>query len=116
MYGLTLACPGSWLYTALSGPLHDALCRHTTHTSLMVNPARKGRRNAMSTHRSTASTMPPKVLYTVPQAMAALSLSRSKIYELIRAGRLRAVKEGRGRLVPATAITDYVALLEREAA
>jgi excisionase family DNA binding protein len=54
-------------------------------------------------------------LYRVPEAMEILSMSRSVIYELIRSGRLRTVKEGRARLIPASAITDYVALLEREA-
>jgi excisionase family DNA binding protein len=48
--------------------------------------------------------------------MEILSMSRSVIYELIRSGRLRTVKEGRVRLIPASAITDYVALLEQEAA
>jgi excisionase family DNA binding protein len=46
--------------------------------------------------------------------MAMLSMSRCAIYELIRSGRLRSVKEGRSRRIPATAIADYVALLERE--
>jgi excisionase family DNA binding protein len=46
--------------------------------------------------------------------MRQLSLSRSVIYELIRSGRLRTVKQGRTRLVPESAITEYVALLERE--
>ncbi|WP_052311966.1 MULTISPECIES: helix-turn-helix domain-containing protein [unclassified Actinoplanes] len=46
--------------------------------------------------------------------MRMLSLSRSVIYELIRSGRLRTVKEGRTRLVPASAITAYVTLLEQE--
>lgn len=55
------------------------------------------------------------LLYRVPDAMRVLSLSRSVIYELIRAGRLRTVKEGRARLVPQSAIAEYVALLEREA-
>ncbi|WP_344312346.1 excisionase [Fodinicola feengrottensis] len=36
------------------------------------------------------------------------------MYELIRCGRLRTVKEGRTRLVPAAAIAEYVALLEQE--
>lgn len=57
-----------------------------------------------------------KPLYRVTEAMALLSMSRSVIYELIRSGRLRTVKEGRARLVPAAAIAEYVALLEREAA
>ncbi|WP_285496130.1 helix-turn-helix domain-containing protein [Actinomadura sp. NBRC 104425] len=56
-----------------------------------------------------------KALYRVSEAMELLSLSRSVVYELIRSGRLRTVKEGRSRLVPASAIAEYVELLEREA-
>lgn len=55
-------------------------------------------------------------LYRIPEAMRALSMSRSVIYELIRSGRLRSVREGRARLIPATAIAEYIALLEAEAA
>ena len=54
-------------------------------------------------------------LYRVPEAMALLSLSRSVLYEQIRAGRLKSVTQGRTRLIPATAIADYIALLMREA-
>ena len=57
-----------------------------------------------------------KELYRVTEAMALLSLSRSVIYEQLRCGRLRSVHVGRTRLIPATAIADYIALLEREAA
>jgi excisionase family DNA binding protein len=46
--------------------------------------------------------------------MALLSVSRSVLYEQIRAGRLRAVSQGRSRLIPAVAIQDYVALLISE--
>jgi excisionase family DNA binding protein len=60
--------------------------------------------------------MNEKKLYRVTEAMALLSLKRSVIYELLRCGRLRSVHEGRTRLVPAAAIAEYVALLEREAA
>jgi excisionase family DNA binding protein len=56
-----------------------------------------------------------KQLYRVHETMAVLSLSRSVIYELIRSGRLRSVTQGRARLIPASAITEYVALLESEA-
>jgi excisionase family DNA binding protein len=55
-------------------------------------------------------------LYRVEEAMRLLSMSRTVIYELIRSRRLRSVKQGRARLIPAAAIADYVALLEREAA
>jgi len=58
---------------------------------------------------------PGKALYRIPEAMRLLSLSRSVIYNQIRAGRLRSVKEGNARLIPADAITAYVALLEAEA-
>lgn len=54
-------------------------------------------------------------LYRVADAMCLLSMSRSVIYEQIRIGRLRSVKQGRTRLIPASAIREYVALLEQEA-
>lgn len=56
-----------------------------------------------------------KPLYRISEAVELLPYSRSKLYELIRAGRLRTVKEGAARLIPASAIAEYVALLEREA-
>ncbi|MCU1665113.1 MAG: hypothetical protein QOI36_3028 [Pseudonocardiales bacterium] len=59
--------------------------------------------------------MTGKELYRVAEAMAILSLGRSVIYEQLRSGRLRSVYVGRTRLVPATAIADYIALLEQEA-
>jgi excisionase family DNA binding protein len=57
----------------------------------------------------------PQQLYRVPDAMQLLSLSRSVIYEQIRTGRLKSVTQGRTRLIPASAITDYVSMLQREA-
>ena len=56
-----------------------------------------------------------KALYRFPEAMRLLSLSRSVIYNQIRAGRLRSVTQGSTRLIPADAIADYVALLKAEA-
>ncbi|MGO9080300.1 MAG: helix-turn-helix domain-containing protein [Streptosporangiaceae bacterium] len=65
----------------------------------------------------TITQAPPlgKQLYRVPEAMTLLSMSRSVIYEQIRSGRLHSVTQGRMRLIPASAITDYIALLEQEA-
>ncbi|MGW0980291.1 helix-turn-helix domain-containing protein [Streptomyces xiamenensis] len=54
-------------------------------------------------------------LYRVPDAVRVLNLSRTVVYDLIRTGRLRTVCEGRARRIPASAIRDYVALLEKEA-
>lgn len=56
-----------------------------------------------------------QALYRIPEAMRLLGLSRSVVYKLIRSGRLRSVKEGTTRLIPAVAIAEYIALLEAEA-
>lgn len=58
---------------------------------------------------------PTPALYRVSDAMKTLSMSKTVIYGLIRTGRLRTVKEGRARLIPASAIKEYLTLLEREA-
>ncbi len=50
-----------------------------------------------------------------PGATALFSMSRAVIYERLRAGRLRWVKQERARRIPAAAIAGYIALLEREA-
>ncbi len=54
----------------------------------------------------------PAVLYRVDEAAAALRLSRSVLYELIRSGQLRSVKAGRRRLVPVAALSEYVHSLD----
>jgi hypothetical protein len=56
-----------------------------------------------------------RALYAIPQAMALLSMSRSVIYEPIRAGRLDVVHQGRRCYVTAAALERYAALLESEA-
>ena len=77
---------------------------------------RAPRANTTKSEPVTADGDPgSKALYRVPEAMRLLSLSRSVIYNQIRVGRLRSVKEGSARLIPADAIADYVALLEAEA-
>ena len=58
--------------------------------------------------------LPQRHLYRIPEAMKLLSMSRSVIYEQIRAGRLLTVKQGRARLVPLQAINEYVELLIKE--
>ena len=54
------------------------------------------------------------VFLRVPEVMEALRLGRSKIYELIRSGRLRTCHEGTTTLIPIEAITEYKALLLKE--
>ena len=64
---------------------------------------------------AAARQAPAPVLYKIPEVMAMLRMSRRLVYEQIRAGRLRAVKQGRATFVTASAVSDYVALLEHEA-
>jgi hypothetical protein len=56
-----------------------------------------------------------RALYTIPDVIALLSMSRSVIYEQIRAGRLEVVHQGRRCYVTAAALERYVTLLEFEA-
>lgn len=37
-----------------------------------------------------------------------LGIGRTKVFELIRTGQLRSIKVGRARLVPATAIAEFL--------
>jgi excisionase family DNA binding protein len=68
----------------------------------------------MTTSTLPPVTMPERLLYRVPDAMRLLSMSRSVIFEQIRAGRLASVKQGRVRLIPAYAIDAFVELLVKE--
>jgi excisionase family DNA binding protein len=49
-----------------------------------------------------------KLLYTPSEAADLLGVSRSTLYELLRAGTLASVRIGRSRRIPATALTAYV--------
>ena len=52
--------------------------------------------------------MTEKLSYTVPEYIAASGLGRSKIYEEIAAGHLKAVKCGTRTLIPADAGREYI--------
>jgi hypothetical protein len=66
----------------------------------------------MSVNRADADS--ERLLYRPSQAGEVLSLSRSVVFDLMRMWRLRSVKEGRTRLIPLSAMRDYIALLELE--
>jgi excisionase family DNA binding protein len=51
----------------------------------------------------------PEQLLSIDQAAGLAGVGRTSIYAAIGAGRLRSVKVGRRRLVPASAIADLVA-------
>jgi excisionase family DNA binding protein len=68
----------------------------------------------VATPKPAPTVVPDRHLYRIPEAMQLLSMSRSVIYEQIRAGRLRTVSQGRSRLVPKVALDEYVNLLVHE--
>ena len=51
----------------------------------------------------------PDRLLDIESASAELGIGRSRLYDEIGAGRLRSIKVGRRRLVPAKAIADFIA-------
>ena len=55
------------------------------------------------------------LLYTVPQALEALQMSRNAFYREVNAGRLCIVKQGRATRVTAEDLTAYIELLRQEA-
>jgi excisionase family DNA binding protein len=57
-----------------------------------------------------------KLLLTVPEAAAALGISRSKLYQLIAAGTVRSVRIDGARRVPVESLTSYIHQLMEEAA
>jgi excisionase family DNA binding protein len=61
---------------------------------------------------SMTTTEPAPLMYRVSTIVKLTGLSRSVIYEQIRAGRLPVVKQGRATLITAEALADYVKLLE----
>lgn len=58
--------------------------------------------------------MNEKVLLTVPEVMAATSLGRTKLYEILKSGTLESIKVGGKRLVAPAALAEWVARLRRE--
>lgn len=53
-------------------------------------------------------TEQPRVLLTVEAAAERLSISRTTMFTLIKAGAIESVKVGRLRRIPAEAITAYI--------
>ena len=56
-----------------------------------------------------------KLLYRPKEAASALGIGRDKLYDLMRSGRLRSVKDGGARFITADALAMYIAMLEAEA-
>ena len=67
----------------------------------------------------TTPTIPPPplvvapVLLTPEQAAEALAIGRWKLYDLLRRGELQSFRIGGLRRIPASALVDFVAALQR---
>ena len=57
-----------------------------------------------------------KLLYRPKEAASVLGISRDKLYDLMRSGRINSIKDGRARFITADALTAYVVMLKAEAA
>jgi len=58
--------------------------------------------------RTTPADVPERLL-SIDDAAERLGIGRSRLYDELAAGRLRSLKVGRRRLVPASALAAYVA-------
>lgn len=65
----------------------------------------------MSNQAEPTSNDSPRLLLTVEAAAEWLSISRTRMYALLKAGEIESVKVGRLRRIPAEAITAYITRL-----
>ena len=82
-------------------PTHEAAVRAATEALVAAILA------AVKAEAATTADAPDR-LYGIPEAAAVLGIGRSAIYDELAAGRLRSVKVGRRRLIPAGAIGQYI--------
>jgi excisionase family DNA binding protein len=54
-----------------------------------------------------------KLLYTIPEAAALLSLPKNLIYDLINSGQLRALKPGKAWLISRRAMDEWIERAEQ---
>ena len=86
---------------------------------VLVHPSRHGSTDVCRSERHDAEcfqAVDRSELLTVPEAAERLRVSKWMLYNLIRSRKLRTVKIGSRRLVRVSAIAEYVASLEDEAA
>jgi len=64
---------------------------------------------------ATDAESPIPLMYKITEVTILLRMSRSEVYEQIRAGRIRTVHQGRATFVTADDLAEYVKLLKQEA-
>jgi excisionase family DNA binding protein len=100
----------------------DAAIRLTPHRfALRVRRTRReedhGMGAAVTTHQPIGITADPaRILVTPEQAAEALGIGRWKLYDLLRSGQLASVRIGSCRRIPTSALTEFVAELQRQQA
>jgi excisionase family DNA binding protein len=57
-----------------------------------------------------------KLLYRPKEAAQVLGIGRATLYDLMRSGRVRSVKDGSMRFITRDALRDYIRQLEDQAA
>ena len=70
--------------------------------------------NVALLHNSVEVLKMPRRLLSVPEAMACTGLGRSNFFNKIASGEIRSVKVGKRRLIPDTAIDEYIEGLEAQ--
>lgn len=91
-------------------PIASGLRRPVQATVPWPNPSPRPRYQQAVTSRAAAV----RLLLTPIEAAEQLSISRTKIYELMAAGTLRSIHIGRLRRVPVDALRDFVGALDSE--
>ncbi|WP_037081007.1 excisionase family DNA-binding protein [Pseudonocardia spinosispora] len=65
----------------------------------------------MDSQSNIIPTTRPRVMHTVESAAQLLSISRTRVYELIKNGEIFSVRIGRLRRIPDDALRDFVRAL-----
>jgi len=78
--------------------------------------ADEGRARAAShtIHQLTPRVLQVTSLYRPREAAAVLGISKTVLYGLIRANKIRSIKDGKFRFITADALHQYVRTLERQ--
>ncbi len=60
----------------------------------------------------TTNTTEPAMLFAITEVADILGIGRTNVYALLKSGKLRSVKIGGRRLIPRTALEQFVTELE----
>lgn len=80
----------------------------TDRLALALSELIEALREELRTEAEAGPRAPDRLL-SIDEAAAALGLGRSRLYAEIASGRLRSLRVGRRRLVPAAAVAAFIA-------